>query len=83
MSLLLLIAILGPSFDVTPDICMEVRTIEQEMLYIKDVAAEIAESNVELEPVYNFCTKWPSLVCAHVESCHLLPDGTQDETYFK
>lgn len=82
ITLLLVIALSSKSFDVTPEVCTDVHSLECEIDRIKSVAATVAESDVELEPVYE-CTKWPSLVCAHVESCHLLSDDTQDETYFK
>ena len=82
ITLLLVIAFSGKSFDVAPEVCTDVQVLEQNIYRIDSVAAAVAESDVELEPVYK-CTKWPSLVCAHVESCHLLSDDTQDETYFK
>ena len=82
MSLLLLIAILGPSFDVAPEVCMEVQTLEQEMFYIKDAAAEIAEEAMWLEPVHN-SPKWFEFSWACVESCLPLSEDTQDRPYFK
>lgn len=81
ITLLFIIALSGKSFDVTPEICTDVHVLEQNIHRIESAAAAIAESNVELEPVYE-CTKWPSLVCAHVE-CTACDDSTQDETYFK
>ena len=81
MSLLLLIAILGPSFDVVPEMCMEVQTLESKMFYIKDAAAEIAEDAMWLEPVHD-STTWPSPECAQVERT-ACDDSTQDVPYFK
>ena len=81
ITLLFITALSSKSFDVTPEVCTDVHVLEQNIHHIESVAAAVAESNVELEPVYK-CTKWPSLVCAHVErtACN---DSTQDETYFK
>lgn len=81
ITLLLVIAFSGKSFDVTPEICTDVRVLEQNIYRIEDVAAAVAEGNVELEPVYER-TKWPSLVCAHVERT-ACDDSTEDKTYFK
>lgn len=81
ITLLLIIAFGGKSFDVAPEVCTDVRVLEQNIYRIESVAAAVAESNVELEPVYK-CTKWPSLVCAHVE-CTACNDSTEDKTYFK
>ena len=81
ITLLFITALSSKSFDVTPEVCTDVHVLEQNIHHIESVAAAVAESNVELEPVYER-TKWPSLVCAHVErtACN---DSTQDETYFK
>jgi hypothetical protein len=44
--------------------------------------AEIAKADAELEPA-QYCTKWPSFLCAEVERI-ACDDNTQaDETYFK
>lgn len=81
ITLLFIIALSSKSFDVTPEICTDVHSLECNIDRIESVTVTVAESDVELEPVYE-CTKWPSLVCAHVEriACN---DSTQDETYFK
>lgn len=81
MSLLLLIAILGHSFDVAPEVCTEVQTLESKMFYIKDAAAEIAEDAMWLEPVHD-STTWLSLECAQVERT-AWNGSTQGDTYFK
>lgn len=82
MSLLLLIAILGPSFDVAPEVCMEVQTLEQEMFYIKDVTASIAEKAMWLEPVHD-STTWFEFPCAQTLERTAWNGGTQDGPYFK
>lgn len=81
ITLLFIIALSSKSFDVTPEVCTDVHSLECNIDRIESVAAAVAESDVELEPVYK-CTKWPSLVCAHVErtACN---DSTEDKTYFK
>ena len=81
ITLLLIIAFGGKSFDVVPEVCTDVHVLEQNIYRIDSAAAAVAESNVELEPVYE-CTKWPSLVCAHVERT-ACDDSTEDKTYFK
>lgn len=81
ITLLFIIALSSKSFDVTPEICTDVHSLECNIDRIKSVTATVAESNVELEPVYE-CTKWPSLVCAHVERT-ACDDSTEDKTYFK
>ena len=81
ITLLLVIALSSKSFDVTPEVCTDVHSLECNIHRIEDVTAAVAESDVELEPVYE-CTKWPSLVCAHVERT-ACDDSTEDKTYFK
>lgn len=81
ITLLFIIALSSKSFDATPEVCTDVRVLEQNIYRIDSVAAAVAESNVELEPVYKR-TKWPSLVCAHVERT-ACDDSTEDKTYFK
>lgn len=81
ITLLMVIAFSGPYFDVTPEICTEARVLEQNIHYITDVAAEIAVSDVWLEPVHD-STTWPSPECAQVERT-AWNGGTQGDTYFK
>lgn len=76
IALLLAAAFLSPSFGVAPDpILYEIRESYDQ------VAAEIALSDVLLEPVHDNTT-WPSNECAQVErtACN---DSTQDGPYFK
>ena len=76
ITLLLAAAFLSPSFGVAPDpILYEIRESYDQ------VAAEIALSDVRLEPVHN-STIWLSLECAQVE-CTACDDSTQDGPYFK
>ena len=77
----MVIAFSGPSFDVTAEICTEARVLEQNIHYITDVAAEIAVSDVWLEPVHD-STTWPSPECAQVERT-AWNGGTQGDAYFK
>ena len=77
----MVIAFSGPSFDVTAEICTEARVLEQNMYCITNVAAEIAVSDVWLEPVHD-STTWPSPECAQVERT-AWNGGTQGDTYFK
>lgn len=83
MTLLIVIAVLGQSFDVAPqEVQVDVQTMERAILYLKkDATAEIALSDVRLEPVHD-STKWPSYECAQVE-CTACDDSTQDGPYFK
>ena len=81
VTLLLIIAFSGPSFDVTAEICTETRALEQSVYCITNVAAEIAISDVWLEPVHD-STTWPSPECAQVERT-ACDDSTQDVPYFK
>ena len=83
ITLLLIAAISSPSFDVAPqEVEVDVQTMERAILYLKkDATAEIALSDVWLEPVHD-STTWPSPECAQVE-CIACNDSTQDDTYFK
>ena len=83
MTLLIVIAVLGQSFDVAPqEVAVDVQTMERAILYLKkDATAEIALSDVLLEPVHDNTT-WPSNECAQVERT-ACDDSTQDDTYFK
>lgn len=83
MLTLLLAAAIGQSFGVAPqEVEVDVQTVERTILYLKkDAAAEIALSDVWLEPVHN-STIWPSLECAQVERT-ACDDSTQDGPYFK
>lgn len=81
ITLLLVIAFSGPSFDVAVEICTEARTLEQNVYYITNAAAEIAVSDVWLEPVHD-STTWLSLTSAKVERT-AWNGGTQGDTYFK
>ena len=81
ITLLLVIAFSGKSFDVTPEVCTDVRVLEQNIYRVESVAAAVAESNVELEPAYT--VPWPSFCSANVEPCNPLSENIQHETYFK
>lgn len=81
ITLLLIIAFGGQSFDVTPEICTDVHVLEQNINRIDRAAAVVAESNVELEPVHT-SSIWPSFCSSNVERT-VCDDSTQDETYFK
>lgn len=83
ITLLLITAISSPSFDVAPqEVNVDVQTIERTILCLKkDATAEIALSDVWLEPVHD-STTWLSLKCAKVERT-ACDDSTQDNTYFK
>jgi hypothetical protein len=81
ITLLLVIALSGKSFGVTPEICTDVHGLKLNIDRIEDVAAAVAESNVELEPVHTFPI-WPSFCSSNVERT-ACDDSTQDETYFK
>lgn len=77
LTLLLAAAFLSPCSDVAPDpILYEIRESYSQ------VAAEIALSDVWLEPVHD-STIWPSLISAQVEPCLPLSEDTQDGPYFK
>lgn len=77
ITLLLAAAFLSPTFGAAPDpILYEIRESYDQ------VAAEIALSDVWLEPVHN-STKWLSLTSAQVEPCLPLSEDTQDGPYFK
>lgn len=80
ITLLLVIALSSKSFDVTPEVCTDVHGLERNIDRIESVAATVAESNVELEPVHTYAS-WPSF-SANVERT-ACDDSTQDETYFK
>lgn len=84
MTLLMVIAVLSQSFDVAPqEVQVDVQTMERAILYLKkDATAEIALSDVRLEPVHD-STIWPSPECAQVEPCLPLSKDTQDRPYFK
>lgn len=76
ITLLLAAAFLSPSFGVAPDpILYEIRESYDQ------VAAEIALSDVWLEPVHD-STTWPSPECAQVERT-AWNGSTQGDTYFK
>jgi hypothetical protein len=83
ITLLLVIAFSGHSFDVAPqEVETDVQTMERSILYLKkDAAAEIAVSDVWLEPVHD-STTWPSHECAQGERT-AWNGGTQGDTYFK
>lgn len=81
ITLLLVIAFSGHSFDVAAEICTEARTLEQNVYCITNAATEIALSDVWLEPVHD-STTWPSPECAQVERT-AWNGGTQGDTYFK
>ena len=83
ITLLLVTAISSPFFGVDPqEVEVDIQTIERAILYLKkDTTAEIALSDVRLEPVHN-STIWLSLECAQVE-CTACDDSTQDVSYFK
>lgn len=81
ITLLLVIAFSGPSFDVAAEVCTETRALEQSMYRITNAAAEIAVSDVWLEPVHD-STTWLSLTSAQVERT-VCNDSTQDIPYFK
>ena len=83
ITLLLIAAISSPSFDVAPqEVEVDVQTMERAILYLKkDATAEIALSDVLLEPVHDTIT-WPSNECAQVERT-AWNGGTQGDTYFK
>lgn len=85
ITLLLVIAFSGPSFDVAVEVCTEARTLEQSTYCITnavaDAVAEIAVSDVWLEPVHD-STTWLSLTSAKVERI-AWNGGTQGDTYFK
>lgn len=81
ITLLLVIAFSGPSFDVAVEVCTEAHTLEQSMYCITNAVAEIAVSDVWLEPVHD-STTWPSSECAQVERT-AWNGGTQGDTYFK
>jgi len=82
-TLLLVLAFSGLSFDVAPqEVEIDVQTMERTILCLKkDAAAEIAVSDVWLEPVHD-STIWLSLTCAQVERT-AWNGGTQGDTYFK
>ena len=84
MTLLIVIAVLGQSFDVVPqEVELDVQTIERAILCLKkDATAEIALSDVWLEPVHD-STIWLSHECAQVEPCLPIKEDTQDASYFK
>lgn len=80
----MVIAVLGQSFDVASyDVVIDTQTIEKALCDIcqKDATAEIALSDVRLEPVHD-STTWPSPKCAQVERT-ACDDSTQDGPYFK
>lgn len=83
MTLLIVIATLGQSFDVASQkVEMDVQTMECPILCLKkNATAEIALSDVWLEPVHD-STTWPSPECAQVERT-AWNGGTQGDTYFK
>ena len=81
ITLLLVIAFSGHSFDVAAEVCTEARTLEQNVYCITNAATEIAVSDVWLEPVHD-STTWPSPECAQVERT-ACDDSTQGDTYFK
>ena len=77
LTLLLAAAFLSPCSDVAPDpILYEMRESYSQ------VAAEIALSDVWLEPVHD-STIWLSHECAQVEPCLPIKEDTQDASYFK
>ena len=81
ITLLLVIAFSGHAFDVAVEVCTEARTLEQSTYCITNAVAEIAVSDVWLEPVHD-STTWLSLECAQVERT-AWNGGTQGDTYFK
>lgn len=83
ITLLLAATISSPFFGVAPqEVQVDVQTMECAILYLKkDAAAEIALSDVRLEPVHN-STIWLSLTSAQVERT-ACDDSTQDGPYFK
>ena len=81
ITLLLVIAFSGHSFDVAAEVCTEAHTLEQSMYCITNAATEIAVSDVWLEPVHD-STTWPSPECAQVERT-ACDDSIQDGPYFK
>jgi hypothetical protein len=82
ITLLFIIALSSKSFDVTPEICTDVHSLECNIDRIDSVTVTVAESNVELEPVHT-SSIWPSFCSSNVEPCNPLSENTQDETYFK
>jgi hypothetical protein len=84
MTLLMVVAVLGQSFDIAPyDLVIDTQVIESALCDIcrKDAMAEIALSDVRLEPVHD-STTWLSLTSAKVERT-AWNGGTQGDTYFK
>lgn len=81
----MVIAVLGQSFDVASyNVVIDTQTIENALCDIcrKDATAEIALSDVRLEPVHD-STTWFELLCAQTLERTAWNGGTQDEPYFK